>query len=59
MLFEKFINKNVVIFTKNNFRYCGKLISETSLFLEIDDRYSGVRLINISEIENIRGWDGQ
>ncbi|MHA1471087.1 MAG: LSM domain-containing protein [Candidatus Asgardarchaeia archaeon] len=54
---NKNIGKIVLIFLKNGFRYKGKLIALDNDFLKINDFKSGVEIISIDSVQQMRPGD--
>lgn len=53
------INKRVLIFLKNEFRFEGILLQVDDYAVKLNDRKVGVTAISISDIMNVRGVGGK
>jgi len=52
-MFERFFNKKVIIWKKNNFKFEGLFLKENELGIFIDDIKKGIIFIPFSEISEI------
>ena len=52
-MFSKFVSEDVTLFLHSGVRFRGILMKVEDGFLLLNDRYSGVKLINTESIENL------
>jgi small nuclear ribonucleoprotein (snRNP)-like protein len=51
---DKIINKKIVLFTKDNFRFSGKVQNFDGTFIELfDEVRKKIRFVNVSQINEI------